>query len=46
MEERTTSWLLIARIRTLLGYSLTVTDATVSGSHPLLGSKIAVIREG
>lgn len=29
-----------------LGYSLTMTDATASESHPRPGSKIAVIQEG
>lgn len=29
-----------------LGYSLTIIDATISESHPLRGSKIAVVQEG
>ena len=45
MEETTPSWLLIARSRALLDYSLTIIDATVSESHPLPGSKIVLIQE-
>jgi hypothetical protein len=42
MEERTTSWLMITRVRRFLGYSLTIIDATILESCQLSESKIVV----